>query len=102
MRDNLYRADYPQDYGPANKALVRDHVYLTSEEVRVCVCVSLSLSLTLPVSVCLSLCLTLVRDHVYPTSKEVCVCGVYVCVSLCLCLCLFLSDFGPRPRLPHL
>jgi len=32
MRDNLYRPDYPQDYGPANKALVRDHVYLTSEE----------------------------------------------------------------------
>jgi len=31
MRDELYRADYPQDYGPANKALVKDHVYLTSE-----------------------------------------------------------------------
>ena len=30
MRDNLYRADYPQDYGPENAALVREHVYLTS------------------------------------------------------------------------
>ena len=30
MRDTLYRADYPTDYGPANKAMVRDHIYLTS------------------------------------------------------------------------
>jgi len=32
MRDNLYRADYPTDYGADNARLVRDYIYLTSEE----------------------------------------------------------------------
>ncbi|EKX53778.1 hypothetical protein GUITHDRAFT_100748 [Guillardia theta CCMP2712] len=32
MADNLYRSDYPTDYSAKNKELVRNYIYLTSEE----------------------------------------------------------------------